>query len=327
MKSQRLLEILLRLQARSPRSAPELAASLGVTVRTIYRDVEALEATGVPIYTTRGAHGGIALLDGYRQAVAQLSGEEVRALFMGGTDPLVDLGMGERLARAREKLFGALSTRQREHAARTHQLIRIEPRLWGQGPQPLEALARLRTAVWNDRQIQVTYRDQSGKVSSRRLDPLGIVFKGGVWYAVARERTRTKTFRVERFLAIEVQLERFARPSDFDLDDYWERASQRYEAKAAPCRVRVRGNREHLDQMAVFWPTEIDTGAAAPSDAAEAEVTFPLRGLAIHELLAWSALLEVMAPKEMRDEITRQLAAARVRYLRTAHRGKRRGLA
>jgi len=86
MKSQRLLEILLRLQARSPRSAPELAAALGVTVRTIYRDVEALEATGVPIYTTREAHGGIALLDGYRQAVAQLSEEEVRALFIGGAD-------------------------------------------------------------------------------------------------------------------------------------------------------------------------------------------------------------------------------------------------
>lgn len=314
MKSQRLLEILLRLQARSPRPAPELAASLGVTVRTIYRDVEALEAAGVPIYTMRGARGGIALLDGYRQAVAQLSEEEVRALFIGGADPLADLGMGERLTGAREKLFGALSTRQREHAAHTHQRIRIEPRPWGQGPQPLEALARLRAAVWDERRIQVTYRDQNGKVGTRRLDPLGIVFKGGIWYAVARERDRTKTFRAERFLSIEVQPERFVRPSDFDLDGYWEGASRRYEAKAAPCRVRIRGDREHLDQMAVFWPTEIATGAQAPSPVTEAEVTFPLRGLAIHELLAWSGLVEVVAPKEMREEIVAHLAAARVRY-------------
>jgi len=72
MKSQRLLELLLRLQARSPRSARQLAQLLQVTERTIYRDVDALSAAGIPIFTIRGSRGGIALREGYRQAISQL---------------------------------------------------------------------------------------------------------------------------------------------------------------------------------------------------------------------------------------------------------------
>jgi predicted DNA-binding transcriptional regulator YafY len=95
MKSGRLLEMLLLLQARGLVTAAELAGRLEVSPRTVYRDAEALSSAGVPIYTERGRAGGIALLPGYRTDVTGLTRDEARALFVlttGGVHE--DLGLG-----------------------------------------------------------------------------------------------------------------------------------------------------------------------------------------------------------------------------------------
>ena len=312
MKSQRLLEILLLLQARSTRSARELASSLNVTERTIYRDIDSLSSAGVPVFTIRGSRGGIGLLDGYRQAISALLESEIRALFTSGADPLSDLGFGEQLASAREKLFGALSPTQRAYAIKVRERVRIEQRPWAANPQPLQILSMLRIAVWEDRTIKVSYRNQSGQATSRSVHPLGIVFKAGIWYCVALQGGNASTFRADRMSSIEVLPSRFKRPKEFKLDQYWEQGQSRYEAKAVPCVVRVSGALKDLQQLAVLWPSRID-GAEDP-ECATAEIQFQLRGQAIHELLAWSSLVEVLAPVAIREEIRERIRSAQRRY-------------
>ncbi len=142
MKSSRLLSIVLLLQTRGRVPAAELAERLEVSARTVYRDVEALSAAGVPVYAERGRHGGIALLPGFRTDVTGMTADEARALFiLAAQGAHAALGLDDALRSALRKVMAALPAPHRPAAELAGRRILVDPDKWTPRPSPAAAPA------------------------------------------------------------------------------------------------------------------------------------------------------------------------------------------
>ena len=223
MRSSRLLALLLALQRAGSSTAPQLAAELEVSVRTIYRDVAALQAAGVPIYTTVGSGGGIRLVERWRSPVDGMTADEVRALTVGG-GPAADLGLGSVLAVARSKLRSGLPAAVRMELDLVAERFLLDTDAWFRPAVPPAALDIVAEAVWTASRLDIRY-ERAGRTVSRRLDPLGLVFKNNVWYLVARHRAAIRIYRGSRIATARVRDEGFERPPGFDLEGHWAAAA------------------------------------------------------------------------------------------------------
>ena len=307
MKSSRLLSMLLLLQGAERRSARELAEALEVSERTVYRDVDALSAAGVPIYTERGSLGGIALSEGYRKALTSFDDDEIRSLFISGNNPLVDLGLGIERERALQKLSGAMNDVQRKAAAKSRGRIHLDQRRWNQSEQPQEFLALLRRAVWEDRCANLHYRDREAKVTQRVIDPMGLVAKAGIWYLVARHGTEYRTFRAERIVDVQILDQGFTRPADFDLDLFWQQWTANVESQDNKFSVVLKAAASSLEDLSRYWETHLMTQDDA--NTITLRVVFTGRDVAIHQLVAWGHIAQIVEPQELADDIVARAQA------------------
>src|SRR3954465_6483158 len=131
MRSSRLLSILMLLQARQRLTARELAAELEVSRRTVYRDLDGLAPSGVPVYAEQGRSGGYRLVDGYRTRLTGLTEEEALSLFVVGLpEPAAALGLSEQAASVERKLMAALGPTQRVRAGVLRDRFRLDVSGW-----------------------------------------------------------------------------------------------------------------------------------------------------------------------------------------------------
>ncbi|NIJ10001.1 putative DNA-binding transcriptional regulator YafY [Saccharomonospora amisosensis] len=241
MRSERLVALLFTLQRRRSATIAQLAEELGVSERTMHRDIAALQAAGVPLWTEPGRHGGVRLVEGWRSRLDGLTSREAVAIFaMGVPRALAALGLGTAVSAAHAKVSATLPAPLREQAQHLAQRFHLDAPGWFRREDDAEHLAAVARAVWEQTRALVTYRTGERTVE-RVLDPLGLVLKAGVWYLVARaDGEAVRTYRVARITATQPLEERFQRPTDFDLASWWKRSSAAFERSLQRARVSVR---------------------------------------------------------------------------------------
>ena len=227
-KTDRLLAIVLELQARRAVRAEDLAALFETSVRTIYRDIQALSEAGVPIIGTTGH--GYSLVEGYFLPPIRFTIEEAVTLLIGTEfiEQQFDEEYRHRARLARKKIEVTLSDRVREETSRVHQSLRLlAPGKRSDSSSEKENLNNIRRAILDRKKIRFGYTKKTSPAaesaySKRTVDPYGLVLVEGSWMLVARcdLRQGIRHFRLSRMEELTELEEPFEYPDDFDLKEY-----------------------------------------------------------------------------------------------------------
>jgi predicted DNA-binding transcriptional regulator YafY len=209
MKIDRLVGILVVLLRKDRVQAKELAEKFGVSVRTILRDVDAINLAGIPIVTYQGAGGGIGIAEGYRLDRSVLTGDDMAAIIttLRGIDGAMT-GSHDILI---EKLKNTLPSQHLETLnAKLRQFV-IDLSPWYDAADTKEKLAVIRKAIEDARLLEFNYTDSEGKRTSRVVEPYSLVLKAQKWYLCAwcRLRGDFRFFKVSRIKELTVRNETF----------------------------------------------------------------------------------------------------------------------
>ncbi|MFJ2782829.1 helix-turn-helix transcriptional regulator [Streptomyces sp. NPDC093249] len=305
MRAARLIKMVLLLQSRPAMTAAELAAELEVSERTVTRDALALSEAGVPVYADRGRTGGYRLVGGYRTRLTGLERGEAEALFLSGLPgALRDMGLADAASSARLKVSAALLPSLRDAPAAAARRFHLDAPGWYREPETPEWLAPLAEAVWDDRSVRARYRRGETEVE-RALDPYGLVLKAGVWYVCARAGSSFRTYRVDRFVSVEVGGERFVREEDFDLSAFWAERSAGFARSILRAEVVLRLTEEGARRLPHVTDRAAAEEALAAGTAGDGRVTVTLRveseEVAFAQLFGLGPEVEVVAPGSLRE--------------------------
>jgi len=302
MRADRLISIVLLLQANGRMTAETLASRLEVSQRTILRDMDALSSAGVPVVAERGTGGGWRLIDGYETKLTGLTPAEIRSLFLARPPALLaELGLKEAADAAWLKLRAALPVGVREQAEFVRERLLIDSRSWRDSTESLTSLPVILESLWSGRRLRFLYEKADGEASERQVDPLGVVARANRWYLVASKGDEQRTYRVSRIRSAEILPEHANRPEDFDLSAYWETSTNRF--------------REHLPRYEATFLVTHDIlpwvcyrswrvlERVQDGERFRVSMRFDVPEEARQFALSFGAALEVLEPPELRDYV------------------------
>ncbi|CRK84525.1 helix-turn-helix transcriptional regulator [Neobacillus massiliamazoniensis] len=229
MRADRLISILLLLQHKRKLTTRELAKDLEVTERTIHRDMEALNAAGIPVVAERGKAGGWRLLKQYRTNLTGMKADEIKSLFISPSIQLLtDLGLTKDWYEARQKILASIPSSFQINSDDIWNRIHVDTSAWRQSTEKMESFKILQQAIWEDRKLQLNYERADGEYVERDVNPLGLVAKGSTWYLIALSKDQIRNYRASRIKSALLMSETFTRPNDFNLAQYWNSSTQEF---------------------------------------------------------------------------------------------------
>lgn len=305
MRADRLLSLMLLLQAKGQMTARQLAGELYVSERTIYRDVEALSLAGIPIYTQDGRGGGIGLDEHYRVSLTGLNKHEVQALFVSGiTSPLHELGLTQTNESILLKLLASLPSLHRAEAERVRKRIYIDPQVWFGDQQPTPFLHQIQEAVLSDAVLNIQYQRSNSETFSRQIQAYGMVAKVNVWYLVGAHNKQFRTYRMSRLVDVQPTEQTFQRDPDFDLMIYWQDNTQSFVEGIPHYPVRIAVKQSRKAWVVNFLSlNDHDFTESDDPDWLETTINFDTQERAITSLISVVCDIRILQPLDLKSAL------------------------
>lgn len=197
MQESRLFKIVYHLLDKGQATAPELAEKFEVSVRTIYRDVDALSDAGIPVYTESGRNGGIRLLHNFVLDKAVLSEEEKQEILTA----LQSTGFTKNSSDSQtlQKLSAIFQLR-------SENWLEVDFSRWGNKGTDNEKFELLKSAVMQQKCVKITYANSCGTIRERIVHPLKLAYKSMAWYlkAYCTDKQNYRIFKLTRIMDLEV---------------------------------------------------------------------------------------------------------------------------
>jgi predicted DNA-binding transcriptional regulator YafY len=309
MRASRLLSTLILLQLRGQLTAEYLAAEFEVSVRTIYRDIDALSAAGIPVYGDSGPGGGFQLIDGYRTKLTGLDSDETEAMLLIGLPGAAQaMGLGNAATRARNKLLVALPGSGGDEASRIAGRFHLDSADWYRAARPTPFLAQVARAVLDRQMLAMTYQSWTAR-RDWGIEPYGLVLKAGNWYLVANGHGKIRNFNVADILAINVLHDRFVPPAEFDLATWWTESARSFEKRLRSGTAILRASPTGLQRLRLLgtYAGEAVAKAEPVDNDGWCTVKLPLETLesAAPALLGIGPEIDIIEPVALRNEIAR----------------------
>jgi len=306
MRADRLISIIMLLQTHGKMTAGELSRRLEVTVRTIYRDVTALNVAGIPIYTDRGPGGGIGLLESYRTTLTGLSEAEVRAFSMLNIpEPLVKLGVAHQLKSALLKLAAALPASQQGLGVTAQQRIYLDTAPWTPTEEPLKLFSVIQQAIWGGSLIWIRFRGRFDSELELELFPMGLVSKGNIWYLVGKCGEHMRVIEVKDILEARILDLACERDENFDLIRFWQGWCKEYNERRPAYWARVKIAPEATSKLSLYFgeDVKIQLNDREPPDKRgwiTMSIQFEHFFQAREKLLSLGMAVEILEPEPLR---------------------------
>ncbi len=298
MKIDRLLSIVVHLLSRDLVSASDLATRFGVAVRTIQRDVDAINQAGIPITAIHGPNGGYKILDTFRLDRQYFSFDDlffITTALQGIADSLESSSVEKTV----DKIRGlAARTASRELSTRAERLY-IDFSALGHSSRRKEHLSLLQKAIASNRTVSFGYTNSRLETTSRTVEPYTVVFKWYSWYLLAwcRAKRDFRLFRLSRIRDPELGHEIFRR-KDICVQDYVNSLTQRT-PKGTPVVLRFRR------ELRVLVEDYFSYGDISQDNAGNLIVTFelPEDNWLYGMILSYGDAVEVISPPHVRAKI------------------------
>ena len=305
-KNDNMLAILWMLNSKDKTTAKEIAQKLEINIRTVYRYIDALSVSGVPIVSDPGHHGGYYLLNQYKKAPLIFDMDEKKALLQAAVFAKeAGYPFSEDLDRATAKLKQYSS--QKQESVLAHHLEGFE--VINRAKQPLiqPILVQLEKAVGEVLSVEIIYRSSHNEQTKKRLiDPYGMLYWNNKWYTVAfcHMRNEVRSFRMDRILKLKTTQLTFERPKDFSPRDFFmKNLLPDLSGKEKLILFTVNGREEALDDFCIHWFLSYYLKERTKNQAifcVEEEVMYRY---VPYFLLPYGKAIQVVSPQSLKDRL------------------------